>query len=102
MPESTKLFDFIDQDVTGVQTFPFSKVIDVYDEDQSQFRVDGVFFDSDLDSGNDAMWPDPDLPRRTVNLKKTEEQVYPGDRDSENAEVYITVTKISDLYKREP
>ena len=26
--------------------------------------------------------------------------VIPGDRSSENAEVYVTVTKVSDLYKK--
>jgi len=96
-----QLFDFISQDVTAVANFPFSKVIDVYDEDKSQFRLAGYFSDTD-DFKTETMWPDPNEPRRSVNLKKTEEQVYPGDRDSENAEVYITVTKISDLYKREP
>ena len=106
---STWLFEIIPQDVTAVATFPFTKVIDVYDEDKSQFSLDGRFYDRDhgptlgIETGahDDMMWPDPEFPRR-INLKKEGESVFPGDRDSENAEVYITVTKISDLYKREP
>ena len=114
--EYTPIFEIIPQDVTGARTFTFQAFIDDYDEDKSQFGLRGGFYDGDdgpppygiktttIGKYDDLMWPDPDHPKR-VNLKQMAGKgasTYPGDRDSENAEVYITVTKISDLYKREP
>lgn len=96
----SNLFEIIPQDVTAVKDFKFPVlVVDVYDEDRSQFSLTGGFWDQD-EFKKELMWPDPNM-RRSINLKKEGEQVFPGDRDSENAEVYITVTKISDLYERE-
>ena len=103
--EKTKrLFWIVPQDVIkGMEfKFPDNLFFDVYDDDQSQWRLEGRFFDNDLDSADDEMWPSQEdaLRFNFRTMAGKGEFNYPGDRDSESVEVYITVTKVSDLYKK--
>ncbi|CAN5331161.1 hypothetical protein BH10ACI2_BH10ACI2_02830 [soil metagenome] len=105
--EPIMLFKIIEQDVMAGMDFKFPNNLffDIYDDDKSEYRLDGSFFDRDKGqglSGDDLMWPDPENPMRFDFRKYAGkgEYNYPGDRDSESVEVYLTVTKVSDLFKK--
>lgn len=103
-PNGKILFQIIPQDVIKgmVFKFPNDLFFDVYDDDKSQYNLGGGFVDNDTNSADDAMWPDAANAMRWDfrRMAGQGEHNYPGDRDSESVEVYITVTKVSDLYKK--
>jgi hypothetical protein len=106
-----KLFTLIQQDAMKGFKLDFDKNLyfdRYYDEPKwSFFHIDGYIWDQDggvVDqTDDDRLWETRiGFQFGFVNdpVGQVRHNVVPGDRNSENAEVYVTVTKIADLYKK--
>ena len=107
-----KVFTLVPQDAMKGFKLNFDKnlLFDRYFDvpNWSYFHIEGSIFDSDGGMANtgdhDRLWETrkglrfASLPTDPVG--KVIKHTIPGDRKSENAEVYITITKVADLFEK--
>jgi hypothetical protein len=93
----------ISQDADKGFTLSFDKniILDhIFAKPETEYlQIRALIYDHDDESGSESMSVGDTRPFSLASLaKKNEERNLPGDRDSENVEVYYTVTFVKDLY----